>query len=169
MSAVSVCILLLYSFQNTNLLKPFDNSFVNSKFSLVFKVTTGAYNSVFVILNLVLPSTLDVTQFFVQFSSKCYLVLINGISNDLRNDGIYFKGTIFVPTFFVVNPFNKFVLYLKEVELVELKVVRLFCIAIKILKIVHNYQNAQLSCTCSLLNLNFQLFPHAHHLSMLHI
>ena len=61
-------------------------------------------------------------------------MLINGNFKDLKNDDTYFKGTAicaltnnlcalaifgltFAATFFVVNPFYKFDLYLKELEL----------------------------------------------------
>ena len=46
------------------------NYFVGFTLSLVDKVTIGTYNFVFVILNVVSPVMLDITQFLIQLNSR---------------------------------------------------------------------------------------------------
>ena len=60
------------------------NNWFNLLLSSVFRVTTGTYNSIFVILNVESPATLDITKFLVQFNSVYNFVLIKGSSNDLK-------------------------------------------------------------------------------------
>ena len=101
---------------------------------------------------------------------------MKGIFNDLKKLDTFFSGTTicalvnnlcvfaisgltFAPTSLLVNPINKFDLYLKEDESFALTLsifpadsyfVHLFCIAIKILKYVNNYLSTQLNYTNSL-------------------
>ena len=84
LSASCVSIFDLYSFQNTDLLNPLFSYFVNCRFSLVDKVTTETYNLVLFIWNVVAIATLLNTLFLVQLNSRWNLVLINGISNNLK-------------------------------------------------------------------------------------
>ena len=75
----------------------------------------------FIILNVVFPAILDITQVLVQSNSKWVLQLINGISDKILLQ--YFSGIV-IFTFFitlllltVAYSLMKFVLYVKDVEL----------------------------------------------------
>ena len=118
-------IFVSYSFQWTGLLNTSYNTFTSFALSLLDKVTIGAYNFVFVILNVETPTTLDITQYFIQLNSRLVLQLINGISNDPQKSPKYFSGTaifIFLNTPLPAAPkvLKKLDLYLKGVQLVVL-------------------------------------------------
>ena len=75
------------------MLRRFDNFWL----SLVDKVTTGTYNFVCLIVEIILLALLslpaaDKTQYFVNFSVNSTLQLINCISNDLQKLLKYVNG-----------------------------------------------------------------------------
>ena len=95
--------------------------------SLLDKVTIEAYNFVFVLLNVMTPITLDITQSYLQFNSRWILQLINSISKDLQKLVNYFSGTaIFTslntPLSSAISRLKKLDLYLKDDEFVVLTI-----------------------------------------------
>ena len=77
----------------------------------------------FVILNVETPTTLHITQYFVQLNSRWVLQLINGISNDPQRLPKYFSGTatllytpfLYTPLSAAPKVLKKLDLYLKDV------------------------------------------------------
>ena len=89
-------------------------------------MTTGTYKFVSLIINTVLPSLLDNAHSFFHVKFNLILQLIKGISSDLKKLLKYFNGT----TTFTLNVAtslltaespNKLTLYLKELELLTIK------------------------------------------------